>query len=491
MHRCPAARACLGRHHGLACRRPQLRDVPDHLRDDVARLVNDDRVADAHVLAAQLVVVVQRRARHNRAVHRGRIELGDGRERTGAPDLPGDVAQDGRLFLGRELERDAPARCLRREAQRFLQRELVDLHHHAVDVVVEAVAVLECLGAKIVHFLLAVDHADVGVDAEAADLEPLEKLGLPARGDLRLVCRRVDERGEIAVCGDARVLLAQRACGGVPAVGKRLLESALAPCALARLKLGVVLPDLVVFRLDRLVQAVEGRLGHVDLAADLDGARDAVRVALRAQAARDVFDLPDVDGHVLAHAAVAARRRADQDAVVVRERDRGTVDLELADVLQRAPDRLARAAQPLVELLEVHGVFDRVHAHGVLDRLEARGDGTADCLGRRRRGPKLWVAVLDGLELALERVVDGIGQLGRVLLVILVTGAFDDFAQLVDARANLVSRRVGPGLDVCRQRARENAGLPGACRRLPVAVHIEDGFLLSCCRHAITVCLVL
>ena len=39
-------------------------------------------------------------------------------------------------------------------------------------------------------------------------------------------------------------------------------------------------------------------------------------------------------------------------------------------------------------------------------------------------------------------------------------------AQLVDARANLVGRRVGPGLDVCRQRARENAGLPGVCRIL-------------------------
>ena len=79
--------------------------------------MDDDGVADAHVLAGELVVVVQGRTRDDRAVDGGGVELRHGREHAGTTHLHGDVAQNGRLFLGRELEGDGPARRLGGEAQ--------------------------------------------------------------------------------------------------------------------------------------------------------------------------------------------------------------------------------------------------------------------------------------------------------------------------------------------------------------------------------------
>ena len=96
--------------HGRAFR-AQGQHGAQHLGDDVARLAHDDRVAHAHVLAVHLVLVVQRRARHGGAGHHHGIQLGHRGEHAGAAHLHGDVAQDGGLLFGRELERDGPARA--------------------------------------------------------------------------------------------------------------------------------------------------------------------------------------------------------------------------------------------------------------------------------------------------------------------------------------------------------------------------------------------
>ncbi len=115
----------------------------DDLGDHVAGLAHDDGVADAHVLAAHLVLVVQRGARDRRAGDGHRVELRERREHAGAADLHADLAQHGRLLLGRELVGDRPARRLARVAELVLQRERVDLHHDAVDLVGQRVALLE------------------------------------------------------------------------------------------------------------------------------------------------------------------------------------------------------------------------------------------------------------------------------------------------------------------------------------------------------------
>ena len=81
------------------------------LGDHVARLVHDDGIALAHIFAANLVDVVQRSARDGGTGDCHRVELGDRREYAGATNLDANLAQDGLLFLGRELKGNGPARC--------------------------------------------------------------------------------------------------------------------------------------------------------------------------------------------------------------------------------------------------------------------------------------------------------------------------------------------------------------------------------------------
>ena len=124
-------------HVGLCAARPLVEHDFENLRDDVAGALHDDRVADAHVLARDLVLVVQRRVGDDDAADRDRLQLGDRRQRAGAADLDLDRLDDRRRPLGGEFVRDRPARAARDEAEPLLQREVVDLVDDAVDVVAE------------------------------------------------------------------------------------------------------------------------------------------------------------------------------------------------------------------------------------------------------------------------------------------------------------------------------------------------------------------
>ena len=86
-----ARRAVLGHLPRLGALRALLEDDPDDLGDDVAGLVQQHGVADAHVLACDLVLVVQRAAAHRRAGDERRLEHGDRRHRAGASHLHVDV----------------------------------------------------------------------------------------------------------------------------------------------------------------------------------------------------------------------------------------------------------------------------------------------------------------------------------------------------------------------------------------------------------------
>ena len=124
--------------------------------------------------------------------------------------------------------------------------------------------------------------------------------------------------------GERRVELADRAGGRVARVGEGRLAG-LGAALVERLEVG-----------DR----------QVDLAAHFDQLRRVV------DPQRDRPDRAQVLGHVLADPAVAAGRAADQDAVLVGERDRQAVDLRLGRVAElRGADVepfevVARAASP-------------------------------------------------------------------------------------------------------------------------------------------------
>ena len=91
----------LGELVGLGALRPLVGDDADDLRDDVAGALHDHRVADAHVLARDLVLVVQRGVGDDDAADGDRLEPGDRRQRAGAADLDVDAVEDGRRLLRR------------------------------------------------------------------------------------------------------------------------------------------------------------------------------------------------------------------------------------------------------------------------------------------------------------------------------------------------------------------------------------------------------
>ncbi len=292
----PADRAALGEPPAPLAPAAALDDRPDHLGDDVAGLAHHHRVARAHVLQPDLILVVQGGEGDGRAAHEHRPQPGERRGLAGAADRDLDGHQFGRALLGRELVGDRPSRRAGGRAELALQREVVDLDHHTVDLVVEVVAALLPAAAEGECVLEPVHDPPLGVDREPGSTEPVHRLGLrggelgrhrhTAGGSLELA-HLVRPEGERTARGDRRVLLAQRARGRVARIDEE---------AIARLGLPPV-------------EVLERRDRHVDLPAHLD------HPGRRADVGREPLgygvDGRDVGGHVLAGAAVPAGRPPD------------------------------------------------------------------------------------------------------------------------------------------------------------------------------------
>ncbi len=192
--------------------------------------------------------------------------------------------------------------------------------------------------------------------------------------------------------GDRRVLLAQGPRRGVARVGEGLRP----------------------LRFGAPIQGGERGRRHVDLAAHLEVVRSG-----RLQLLRHVADRGDVGGDVLSGHPVAARRGLDEAAVDVGERHRDPVDLRFAGEVERLEvdvgQQPAEPVAPCVELGLAERVVEAHHRDAMADRREElRRRRAADALGRRVRGDDLGVVGLDPLELAEERVVVGVGDLGGV-----------------------------------------------------------------------------
>ena len=378
----------------------------DDLGNDVSGLVDDDGVSHAHVLAADLVDVVQGGTRDRRARDHHRVKLRNRRQHARTTHLDANLAQRGVLLLGRKLVGDGPAWCAGRKAKCGLAGKRVDLHHHAVDVIVEVLAMSQRLLAEGMHLGCGMAERGMVVHAEATVTQPLEKLPLAGHRDGRHVRDGIDEGLEVAVGRDARVLLAQASCGGVARIGKGLASG------------GVSV----------LVQANEAVLGHVDLATHLDGLSKALphhaREACPIERRGHVLDREHIGRDVLARGAIAARGRTHKLAVAIGKRDAQAVNLELTGVgngvLLACPKRLVRAGQPFVKLVETHGVIHGVHALGMGDRLELLAHVATHALRVAVWRDKLGMSGLDVQELVTQTVELGVGHLRRVKRIVAI-----------------------------------------------------------------------
>ena len=146
--------------------------------------------------------------------------------------------------------------------------------------------------------------------------------------------------------GDRRVLLPQRAGGAVARVGER------------RLALG----DQAGVELLEVGEAEE------HLAAHLEHLRAPGTRRWAVSRLRDVVDGAGVERDVLAGAAVAAGGRADQLAVAVHQRERDTVDLQLAQELGVVADLAGQPRRPGRQLLGVEDVVQAQHPLEVVGR---------------------------------------------------------------------------------------------------------------------------
>ena len=150
----------------------------NNLGNHVTGFMHHDGVAHAHVLAANLVDVMQRGTRDGRAGYGNGVEFGDRREHASAAHLNANFAQHGLLFFGREFECDGPTRRAGGKTQVGLLFERVDLHHHAVDVVIEVGAMGERVRAELVHLGRRGAAFCVGVNRKARVAQPVQELAL-------------------------------------------------------------------------------------------------------------------------------------------------------------------------------------------------------------------------------------------------------------------------------------------------------------------------
>jgi hypothetical protein len=364
------------------------------LRDHVAGALDHDRVADAHVLALDLVAVVQRRVRDRHTADAHRLELRDRRQCTRASDLHFDREHGGGRLRRRELVRHRPARRARHDAELVLIGEPVDLHDRSVDLDRQRRASREQRVVRRDHRVDAAARDALGAGREPPVREPLERLALRLHAGRQPFADRVGAQLERAqpLAVDL-VQHPQRPGGRVARVRERL---------------GVA-------REPPLVQPLEARGRQDHLAAHRD---PPGRVALQCErnARRDA----QVRGDVLADAPVAARRADLECAVLVDQLDARAVELGLEHVV----DRIAALEDPPHALVErahlflVHRVVEREHGHAVDELGEALGGRRSDALGRRVGSRELRVCGLELLELAEQRVVRGVADLRRVFLVI-------------------------------------------------------------------------
>jgi len=171
-----------------------------------------------------------------------------------------------------------------------------------------------------------------------------------------------------------------------------------------------------------LVHLLEPVEREIDLAANFDPPAGSALV----QTERDITHRAKVQCDVLADRSISARGTHDENLILIGERHRDAVDLQLRGV-SRPRDIVARHAdQPLFprpQLLVIEGVAEREHRPNVLMLGELALGLGADSEGRRVGGEALRKIPFDLLELAKQLVVFGVRDSRTVQDVVLVRSA--------------------------------------------------------------------
>ncbi len=316
--------------------------------------------------------------------------------------------QQGGALLRRELVGDRPPRRPRGDTEPGALRGVVELDDDTVDLVVEVVAALlpvQTVGGDLVD---RGEGLHVFVDGEAEGGGELEHrdVAREVRAPDHLA-ELVAEEGQIAAGRHGRILLTKAA-----------------RCRVARVDEGL-LP-----RCDgALVELLEARPGHVHLAAHLDHLGGSV-----GEDVWHVADRGDVRGDVLADPSVATGRGLHEPSVLVAQADGETVELQLAHERRLVTvEALGHTVRPRTQLIGVHRVVETHHRYPMGDRRERGADRAADEPGRRVVGDEIGMVGFELAQLAYERVVVRVADLGVVERVVPLVVIGDLGPELVDA----------------------------------------------------------
>ncbi|MNZ21557.1 hypothetical protein D3C78_386330 [compost metagenome] len=352
------------------------------------------------------------------AADKHRFELGHRGDGAGTAHLELDVLQQGHLLFCRELVGRGPARGPGHETELLLQRYVVHLVDHAVDLVGQ----LAAAGQDVVVEGLATGRPllelHLGTERQPPGLELVEasEVGVPQLVAAYAHAIGVEAQGTAG--GDAGIELAQAAGGGVARVDEHLL-----PC---RQRLGI--------------HRLETGLGHEDFATHLQSRRPTSAP----QDERNGLDGAHILGDLLPRGAIAPGGRLHQLAVHIEQADRQTIQLGLA-AEGEAYLALEAVAHALLEGLQLFGAEDVVQAqHGdlVAHLAEGRERLAADPHAGGGRGFQLGVLGLECNQLAHQAIVFGVRHRGVIQHIVLMTIFGQQLTQLTVAGEDVAHEEV-------------------------------------------------
>ena len=323
-----ANRAGLGKNKRSGLRRPFLKHRAQDLRDDVARALHDDRIADADILARDLVLVVKRCVLHDDAANGDGREFRHRRQRACAADLNIDVLQHGHRLLGGKFVRRRPARRPRYKAEPLLQVEPVHLVDHAVDIVAERGAVQLDGAIRLQHLLDHPAHPQRR-HGKAPARDRLQDTVVRIGGQLARLTPAPGEKAQGSRRRDRRIELAQRPRRSVARVREDLS---------ARLELPLI---------------EVGKIGvrHIDFAAHFEHARDSPGLLAAFGICAMVRTFAVTSSPSEPSPRVAATTKL---APLIAQRNRQAIDLVLGSKVQRRVGReLQEAPYPCSELFDI------------------------------------------------------------------------------------------------------------------------------------------
>ena len=137
------------------------------LRDNVTGTTNHHFIANAQPQTLNFIGVMQRCVADQHARHLNRFKTRHWGNGPGTTHLEFDVAHEGHLFLSRELKRHRPTRRTGDKAKLFLQRERVDLNHHAINIKTQRRTIFCNLMIVSEYFLRRVAQRNAVADRQA------------------------------------------------------------------------------------------------------------------------------------------------------------------------------------------------------------------------------------------------------------------------------------------------------------------------------------